>query len=193
MKIKRFILLLIAALTLTGCSSKARLNDTSYLRAAAIDGINEKKLSFAFFTDNDSVASSKGTDIDSAKKAAELSGGKVIFTGYTELVILGDCDYRKILESLLNDWKVPPSCLVVRSDSDIESFEDIDLKRLIGSIKRATEQGIAPQCDIVTVLEKLLDDSENTEIPRISELRAAEAAILPKHGGDDETQINSDV
>ena len=116
MKTLRFILLLLAALTLTGCSSKARLNDTSYLRAAAIDGINEKKLSFAFFTDNDSVASSKGTDIDSAKKAAELSGGKVIFTGYTELVILGDCDYRKILESLLNDWKVPPSCLVVRSD-----------------------------------------------------------------------------
>lgn len=180
-------------MTLTGCGSKARLNDTSYLRAAAIDGINEKKLSFAFFTDNDSVIASNGKDIASAKKNAELSGGKVIFTGYTELVILGDCDYRKTLEFLLNDWKVPPSCLVVRNDSDSESFEDIDLKRLIGSIKRATEQGIAPHCDIVTVLEKLLDDSENAEIPRISELRDAEAAILPKHDGDDETQINSDV
>lgn len=193
MKILRFILFLLAALTLTGCGSKARLNDTSYLRAAAIDGTDEKKLSFAFFTDNDSVVASKGQDIEEAKKAAEISGGKEIFTGYTELVILGNCDHRQTLEFLLNDWKVPSSCLVVLGDSDSESFEEADLKRLIGSIKRAVEQGAAPRCDIVTVLEKLLDGDKNAEIPRISEFRSVKATITKKHDGANETQINSDV
>lgn len=167
MRIFRVILPLLAAMTLTGCSSKPRLNDTSYLRAVTIDGKDEKTLSFAFFTDDDSVAASKGSDLESAKRSAEISGGKVIFTGYTELVILGDCDLRETLGFLLNQWKVPPSCLIVRGNGKFS--EKSDPERLLGSVNRAVEQGIAPRCDIVTVLEKLLDSGENAEIPLLSE------------------------
>lgn len=170
MRIFAFILSLLTAIALTGCSSNTRLNDMSYLQAVSIDGKDEKTLSFAFFTDDDSVAASKGSDLEAAKRSAELSGGKVIFTGYTELVILGDCELRETLEFLLNEWKVPPSCLIVRSDAGGGISENTDTKRLLGSIRRAIEQGIVPRCDIVTVLEQLLDDSENAEIPRISKI-----------------------
>lgn len=60
--------ILASAVILTGCGSSHRLHDTSYLRAVTIDGMDEKTLSFAFFTSNDSVVVSDGNDIESAKR-----------------------------------------------------------------------------------------------------------------------------
>lgn len=165
----KLLLILASAVTMTGCGSSHRLHDTSYLRAVSIDGMDEKTLSFAFFTDDDSVVVSNGSDIEAAKKSAEITGGKLIFTGYTELVILGDCDIRETLSFLLNQWKVPPSCKIVLGGSDPELTAEDDPERLLGSIDRAVEQEKAPECDIITVLEQLLED-DSAELPDISTL-----------------------
>ncbi|MBE6859323.1 MAG: hypothetical protein E7498_07820 [Ruminococcus sp.] len=161
--------ILASAVILTGCGSSHRLHDTSYLRAVTIDGMDEKTLSFAFFTSNDSVVVSDGNDIESAKRSAEISGGKLIFTGYTELVILGDCNIHETLGILLNEWKVPPSCRIVLGGSSPELTEKDNPEKLIGSVERAIEQGKAPECDIITVLEQLLEDG-NAQLPDIRTL-----------------------
>ena len=167
--IVRLLIVLASAVTMTGCGSSHRLHDTSYLRAVTIDGRNEKTLSFAFFTSNDSVIVSDGDDIESAKRSAEISGGKLIFTGYTELVILGDCDIRETLGILLNEWKVPPSCRIVLGGNTPKLTEKDNPEKLLGSVERAIEQGKAPECDIITVLEQLLEDG-SAELPDIRTL-----------------------
>lgn len=159
-----------AVLTLTGCASSGLVHDKNYLRAVSISGENEKNLTFTFFTgDGDSVSAS-GKDITLAQKSAEIKSGKPIFTGYTELVILGECSYCETLEYLLNDWKVSPSCIVAYSENGGELLENADAETLFGSIKQAVEQGKVPECDIITVLGELLSDSDCAEIAEITNM-----------------------
>lgn len=158
----------LAVFTLTGCASTGLVHDKNYLRAVSISGEKEKNLTFTFFTDDGDPISASGKDIDSAQKSAEIKGGKPIFTGYTELVILGECSYRETLDYLLNDWKVSPSCIVAYSENGDELLEKADAERLFGSIKQAVEQGKIPECDIITVLGELLSGSESAEIAEIT-------------------------
>lgn len=154
MKLRSFIILAALPIFLTGCASTGRVHDKNYLRAVAIEGSEEKKLTFTFFTE-DSAIECSGKDIPSAQREAEIAGGKEIFTGYTELVVLNDCDYEAALSFLLHDWKVPPSCLVVLGDGEL--LGEIPAETLTGAVQRAQEQGIVQDCGIVKVLGALLN------------------------------------
>lgn len=168
--LKRMILTAsIAVLTLTGCASSGLVHDKNYLRAVSISGENEKNLTFTFFTGNGDSVSASGKDISSAQKSAEIKSGKPIFTGYTELVILGESSYCETLEYLLNDWKVSLSCIVAYSENGGELLEKADTEMLFGSIKQAVEQGKIPECDIITVLGELLSGSNSAEIAEITD------------------------
>jgi hypothetical protein rflaF_05384 len=167
--LKKMILAASAAVfTLTGCASSGLVHDKNYLRAVSITGENEKNLTFNFFTENGDSVSASGKDIDSAQRSAEIKSGKPIFTGYTELVILGDCSYRETLDYLLNDWKVSPSCIIAYSENGGELLEKTDAEVIYGSIKQAVDQGKIPECDIITVLGELLSDSNSAEISEIT-------------------------
>lgn len=167
--LKKMILAALAAVfTLTGCASSGLVHDKNYLRAVSITGENEKNLTFTFFTENGDPVSASGKDIDSAQKSAEIKSGKPIFTGYTELVILGECSYRETLDYLLNDWKVSPSCIIAYSENGEKLLEKADAEALYGSIKQAVAQGKIPECDIITVLGELLSDSDPAEVSEIT-------------------------
>ena len=146
---------------LTGCKSDGRVHDKNYLRAVGIDG---DTVTMAFF--DGSQVTVDGSEPEKARKSAEIKTGKEIFTGYTELILMKDCDRTKYLEFFLNKWKVSPECTVATADSPKEVLEKGTAETLRGSVKRAVEQGKAEKSDIVSVLTRLTA-GEDGLIPEI--------------------------
>lgn len=163
--------LLSAALMMTGCASTGRVHDKSYLRAVAFSGENGETLTLSFFSEDEAMTVS-GADMEEARKNAELEKGEPVFTGYTELVIVDGSPCRDVLEHLLSDWKVSPSCMIVYSDNGAELLEEYDPEKLLGMVRQAVKQGKAPECDLITVLGILCGDGRPAEI---AELRSGGA------------------
>ncbi len=152
---KLIFMLLTAALCMTGCNSTGLVHDKCYLRAVYIDGETEKRLTFVFFSD-DRPVSAEGPDISSAVKEAEIKAGKPIVTGFTELILLGNCDTSKILDYMLNTWKVSPSCRVIENQENDELLRKHDAEFLCGAVKEAEKQGKIPPSQIVPTLHRAL-------------------------------------
>ena len=161
---------------LSGCAASKRVYDKSYLRAAAVGGTDKKTLTLTFY-DEDSAVIGIGDDIDSAKHDAELQIGKEIFTGHTEIVITDENDVAERLQYFLNDWKVSPTCVVAVGQDGSELLQNTDAEILLGSVKQAKEQKIAPDCDIITVLGKLLR-SEPAQTAELSEYGFAGTRVI---------------
>ena len=158
-----------AALLMTGCGgSSGHVYERSYLRTLYIDGSDDTTLTLSFFAEEDAPITVSAKDTDSARKLAELKTGKKIFTGFTELIVLGNCRDRDTLDFLLNEWKISPSCLVAHSSNGEELLEDIPPDKLVGFVKRAVEQKIVSECDIVTVLGDLLSGDASAETAEIT-------------------------
>jgi len=163
--LKKMILIMITAAMLTGCASSGLVHDKNYLRAVSVSGRERLEMTLAFFSDDEENVNVSGKDLDSALKNAEMKTGKPIFTGYTELVILGDCEYRNVLEEMLNSWKVSPSCTVAYSESGGAVLRKNGAELLSGQIKRAEKQDIVRDSNIVKVLEELLGEQQSAEVP----------------------------
>ncbi len=148
---KLLMMIMTAGILLTGCTQTGLVHDKSYLRAVYIGKNNEMTL--VFFSD-DEMLETYGSDIDSAIKLAEIKGGKPIVTGFTELIILGECDEAEVLEYMLNDWKVSPSCLVIEERHSDELLRKYSPERIEGAIREAEKQGKIKDCSIVSVLNK---------------------------------------
>ena len=88
----------MALLSVTGCAS-GRIHEKSYLRAVSVSG---NQLVFSLFN-IDGVIVGAGDDMHSARRSAELIGGKPIFTGYTELVIVDGEDSLGVLGNMLRE------------------------------------------------------------------------------------------
>lgn len=161
---KKVLLAFFCMITLTGCGSRINLNEMAYLRGIAIDG---REITFSFYRDDETISISSDS-VDSAKSTAELAMGKEIFTGHTELLILNDCDKKEILEFMLTEWKVPPSCRIAQGDDCGEVLKKRDAEVIVGVIKRAEEKGIAEKSDIVATLGNLLNDIPQ-KIPELND------------------------
>jgi len=175
--LKRMILIMMTAAMLTGCASSGLVHDKNYLRAVSVSGRENVEMTLAFFSDEAESLSVSGKDLDSALRNAEAKTGKPVFTGYTELVILGDCDYRDVLEEMLNNWKVSPSCKVVYSDSGGAVLRKNGTELLSGQIKQAEKQGIVRDSNIVKVLEGLLGGQQSAELPE-AEMNGISGGIM---------------
>lgn len=163
--VKRFLLLL-AVVTLTGCSSHGNVSTKAYLRALALDG---NKLTLAFYEEQDAVTVTADNPAE-AKEIAELSIGKEIFTGHTELVMLKNCDNLETLDFMLHEWKLSPSCMIAQPKYNGRTVLALaDPENLTGSIRLAQQQELAPECDIITVLGGLLGDDNKAEVAELSE------------------------
>ena len=138
MKGLRFVPALMAAGLLTGCASDGNVSDKSYLRAAVIGA---DSVTMSFFSEEDEPVTVSVDSPEEARSAAELSGGKKIFTGYTELVILDGCDSADTLGFMLNEWKVSPSCIVAcPRGSGAELLSTRTAEELEGAVRVAQEQ-----------------------------------------------------
>lgn len=181
--IKRIMLISAAAMfSLTGCAASGLVHDKNYLRAVAITERENSgtELTLTFFTGEVEAVTVSGEDISGAMKQAEIVTGKPVFTGYTELVVLGDCQYEQVLELLLNDWKVSPSCIVTHSEKGSDILSEIDGEILVGTVRQAHKQGKVPKCDIITVLGEILDEKNSAEIAELTE-KGAESTYQIKH------------
>lgn len=165
--IKNLLLIIcIGMISLTGCEASGLVHDKHYLRAVSITEGTEAELTLVFFTENEKVTVS-GKDISTAIKNAEILTGKKIFTGYTELAILGDCNYEDTLELLLNDWKVSPSCIVTHSNDGEGVLSERSVETIIGAVKNAQKQKKTPDCGIISVISDVLDEKITAEIPEL--------------------------
>ncbi|MBR6580101.1 MAG: hypothetical protein IKK66_02270 [Ruminococcus sp.] len=160
---KKILFAILCMTALTGCSTGIDVNEMAYVRAAAIDGNN---CSFSFYLD-EQVVSVSADSMETAESAAELTLGKEIFTGHTELVILNECDKREILEYMLREWKVPPSCRVANAENAGEILKNRKAEEIVGVIETAEEKGLTEKCDIVTVLGKILN-GKNSDLPMLT-------------------------
>ncbi len=164
---KKLLFLTFGILILTGCSSNGNVSKIAYLRSAALDG---NRFTLSFFTEEDGVITITADSPEEAKKTAELSVGKEIFTGHTELIMLKNCDNLKTLDYMLHEWKVSPSCMIAQPEFNGRTIlEQKKPEELTGSIKMAQEQELAPECDIITVLSGLLNDDRTAEAAELSE------------------------
>lgn len=157
------IILAVMCIFLTGCSTGIDVNEMAYVRAAAIEG---DRVTFSFYLDEEVLSLSADT-IEDAKSAAELAVGKELFTGHTELVILEQGNEQKILEFMLNQWKVPPACRVAYAENVGEILENRQAEEIVGVLKRAEEKDLTEKCDIVTVLGKILN-GKSGDLPMLT-------------------------
>lgn len=179
MKITSVCTLLAAFSMLTGCAASEQVHDKNYVRAVAVTGNDGKAAVFSFYDSDGSTFSAMGDDLPSVRRKAEVSLGKTVFTGHTELIVLGDCDYAGTLEFLLNEWKVSPSCLVAYGGPYAAyALKNFDAETLTDSIEHAVAQGQAPECDIVTVLSGLLGDEKRADAVYIGENGVEGRAVL---------------
>lgn len=157
--IVRQLLCALCALSLTGCSSAGHLQDKDILCAASI---GSGYVTMEFFTD-EKCLTLQTDDISAVPDAAGIAAGRVMLTGHTSLIILSRKSSMDALISALRNWKVSPECIIAVSDHQL--LNGNDAQRLIGSVRRAQEQGRAPDCDIVTVLGGLLSCERSAEVP----------------------------
>ena len=155
---KKLIAVFLMVTMLTGCESSGRVHDKNYLRAVEIDG---DKITMCFFGEN-----TKPVKVNAVEKAERITG-KQIFTGYTEMIAIKECDTVTTLENMLHHLKVSPSCYVVRTQVN-DIFSENSAEALEGSVKNALLDGFASDCDIITVMGNLLDPRIKTEIPEIN-------------------------
>ena len=163
----KYLLLAAAALCFTGCSSNGLVHDKNYVRAASVTSGSEVEVTFSFFSEDQPPLTVSAGDLDSALDAAQLSTGKTLFTGFTELLIINSDTPAELLEYMLDEWTVSPTCKVAYSSSGSELLMDSSAEKLRGSVEEAVRLGTAPDSDIVTVLKELLTDG------------SAELAALP--------------
>lgn len=176
--VKRFLLILLTAVTFTSCSSHGNVSTKAYLKAAALDG---NKLTLAFYSEEQEAITVTADNPAEAKKIAELSIGKEIFTGHTELVLLADCNNLETLDFMLHEWKLSPSCIIAEPEySGRMILAQADPENLTGSIKIAQEQELAPKCDIITVLSGLLGENESAEVAELSEKGFSGVVLIKK-------------
>ncbi len=157
------IILAVMCIFLTGCSTGIDVNEMAYVRAAAIEGNN---VTFSFYLEEQVISLSADT-LEDAKSAAELVLGKEIFTGHTELVVLGQGAERNTLEFVLNQWKVPPACRVAYAESSREILKNRKAEEIVGVLKRAEEKDFTEKCDIVAVLGRILN-GESEDLPMLT-------------------------
>lgn len=167
---KRILLCTAASvMLLTGCKAE-QVQDKNYVRAMAATGTGGYAAAFSFYDESADAFSVSGETLEKLREKAEVSLGKTLFTGHTELIILGDCNYTEILTYFLKEWKVSPSCLVVYGGPYSAYWvKSPDTEALANSVRRAVEQGKVPECDIITVLGGLLSDEKSAAVAMLDD------------------------
>lgn len=151
----------MAVLTLAGCSG-GNLQHRAYIRAAAVEN---GRVAFAFFDDTEPVTVDTNS-LAEALKEAELRCGMDIFTGYTELIVLGDCPGEQVLSGMLTDWRVSPECIVAGSrGSACDLLTGGSAELIEDSAKQAAKLGKSPNSGIITVLSGLLSEENSAILP----------------------------
>ncbi|MBR6386268.1 MAG: hypothetical protein IKS03_09160 [Ruminococcus sp.] len=146
---KKILISFLSLILFTGCDSDGHIQKRNYLRSLSVDGDN---ITMVFFNDD---TLNFNSDISSAKYIAEKLTGNEIFTGHTELIILGDCDKKNILTFMIEKWKVSPDCIIIFGNENILSEKNTD--DITGMIKIKEKNHEIPKADIISTLSRILN------------------------------------
>lgn len=164
---KKLILISIIPSLLCGCTHQ-EVHEKAYLRGMSVSGNDLKTVSMNFYNKDSEPTKARNQSFEGILENSEVTSGKSIFTGHTELIILGECDYTETLRFMLEEWKVSPSCLIVYGGNNSENIiENADSGQLADSIRTAVKQNKIPESDIITILSSLLKNNQS-EIPAIT-------------------------
>lgn len=167
MKFKKLLIIPLICLLLCGCTS-GEVQEKIYLRCLSVSGNDIKSVSMNFYNKDSVPSKAKEKSFDEILNKIEVLNGKSVFTGHTEVIVLGECNYTATLQFLMEEWKVSPSCLVVYGGNYCDKIiENADSEKLANVLRTAVKQKIIPENDIITVLGNLLQNGE-TEIPKFS-------------------------
>ena len=144
----------------------------------SVSGNNPKTVSMNFYNKDSKPTNVQNNSFDGILENSEVKSGKAIFTGHTELIVLGECDYTETLRFMLEEWKVSPSCLIVYGGNNSGNIiENSDSGQLADSIRTAVKQNKIPKSDIITILSSLLKNNQS-EIPAINSDGDFESIII---------------
>ena len=144
----------------------------------SVSGNNPKTVSMNFYNKDSKPTNVQNNSFDGILENSEVKNGKAIFTGHTELIVLGECDYTETLRFMLEEWKVSPSCLIVYGGNNSGNIiENSDSGQLADSIRTAVKQNKIPKSDIITILSSLLKNNQS-EIPAINSDGDFESIII---------------
>lgn len=168
---KRILAVIVSAFFLTGCSD-GNISQREYVRAVLAD---KSGTSLAFYSGEEIFSSEKNPQEVCGE--AEIHLGKSIFTGHTELIVLGECDFRETLENMLMEWKVPPTCIVAYAGDNAAYTLSENAERDAQSVRQAEEKGLTEECNITDVLGKLIREGK-ASVPVIGENGFAGTAVI---------------
>lgn len=174
---KKLLLISLIPSLLCGCTHQ-EVHERAYLRGMSVSGNNPKTVSMNFYNKDSKPTNVQNNSFDGILENSEVKSGKAIFTGHTELIVLGECDYTETLRFMLEEWKVSPSCLIVYGGNNSGNIiENSDSGQLADSIRTAIKQNKIPKSDIITILSSLLKNNQS-EIPAINSDGDFESIII---------------
>lgn len=173
----RLILISLIPALMCGCTHQ-EVQEKAYLRSMSVSGNDFKTVSMNFYNKDSEPTKAENQSFDGILENSEVISGKSIFTGHTELIVLGECDYTETLRFMLEEWKVSPSCLIVYGGNNSGNIiENTDSGQLADSIRIAVKQNKIPENDIITILSSLLKNNQS-EIPAITSDGNFESVII---------------
>jgi len=177
MKFTKFFILLLIPFFLCGCTYQ-EVQEKVYLRGMSVSGNDIKTVSMNFYNEDYSPSKTENKNFEGILEDAEVISGKSIFTGHTEVIVLGECDYTETLRFMLEEWKVSPSCLIVYGGEDSGNIiANSDSGKLADAVRTAVKQKKIPENDIITILSSLLKNNQ-AEIPAITSDGRLESKII---------------
>lgn len=182
MKFKlKLILIPVISLMLCGCNHQ-EVQEKAYLRGMAVSGSDLKTVSMNFYNEDSSPTCTRSESFEGILENSEVLSGKSIFTGHTEIIVLGDCDYTETLRYMLEEWKVSPSCLIIYGGKNSDNIiENSDSEKLADMVRTAVKQKKIPKNDIITILSGLLKNNQS-EIPVLTSDGNFKSGIISDSG-----------
>lgn len=170
-------LVLSCIFILTGCNSEKEVRERAFVQAVAVSENMDNTVSVAVRVfEDDKTYNGKGNDFFEAVGNAELEQDKHFFTGHTEFIISSSENSMPLLEEIIKENKISPSCTLIYNPDACRFIENTDCDELYGIIKIRCEKGKAYNKDILTALKELTDNGKCIVdgINRIGEIFSAE-------------------
>lgn len=158
--VKRLLAGIMLLLCLSGCESES-VSQRLYLQSIRIRGNAPVSLTMQAF-DSEKQFSASGETIPEAIRNGEITQGKRIFTGHTELLLIGEGFSKEGAEHLLLEQGLSPGCSVMYGNTFAP-------EAALQSLRMSERQGMQTKTELSTALQEWMG--------------AGGTALLPETGG----------
>lgn len=149
-----------AFIFLTGCNSEKEVRERAFVQAAAVCENQDKSISVAVrIFEDEKTYTGTGKNFFEAVSDAQLKQKKHFFAGHMEFIISSAENNKNLLEEIMRENKISPSCTFIYSPDACETIKNIDCDEFYGIISIRSENGMAYKKSILTALKELTDNN----------------------------------